>query len=197
MRSWIQIAAWTIVASTSLFEVRSSGANGSNENRREDLMSDVGEDLVDAPKPEGLRCTLSCCGLGTAPLKTISIYLHTYIVVVMGTLTVRISDEIEKSLRRRAAQLYGAKKGALSRAIEDAIRSWLSSTPGTSVSTKEQGRIYRAFKGEKLIAEASTLEELANRLREKGESVRGLRIVREPAPVRERNLGLRTGRATT
>jgi len=113
----------------------------------------------------------------------------------MGTLTIRISDDAERALRRRAAQLYGARKGALSRAIEEAIRAWLASSPDKA-STRE-GRIYRAFKGERLVAEASTLEELADKLREMGESVRGLRIVREPAPPRERRLGLRTRRAIT
>ncbi|GEM_PF-486314 len=108
----------------------------------------------------------------------------------MGTLTIRINDDTERALRRRAAQLYGARRGALSRAIEEAIRAWLASTPDKE-RTMER-RIYRAFKGGRLVAEASTLEELADRLRKMGESVRGIRIVREPAPSKERRLGLRT-----
>ncbi len=110
----------------------------------------------------------------------------------MGTLTVRISDDIERALRRRAAQLYGAKKGALSRAIEEAIKVWIS-------STGSEGRkiIYRAFREDELVAEASNLMDLADELRKKGEPVRGMRIVREPAPPEERQLGLRIRRATT
>ncbi len=111
----------------------------------------------------------------------------------MGTLTIRISDDTERALRKRAAQLYGARRGALSRAIEEAIRAWLSSPD----RDEGEGRwMYRAFRGDRMIAEASTLEELASILRQRGESVRGVRIVREPAPSRERRLGLRTRRVS-
>jgi len=51
--------------------------------------------------------------------------------------------------------------------------------------------VYKAFRGGRQIAEAPTLEELADKLKEMGEPVRGLRIVREPAPPEERELGLR------
>ncbi len=110
----------------------------------------------------------------------------------MGTLTVRISDDIERTLRRRAAQIYGAKKGTLSRAIEEAIKLWISST-----SSEGRKVIYRAFRGDELVAEASNLMDLADELRKEGEPVRGMRIVREPAPPEERQLGLRIRRATT
>lgn len=110
----------------------------------------------------------------------------------MGTLTVRVSDEVEEALRRRAAQLYGATRGALSRAIEDAIRTWLSLG---RERTREE-RVFRAYRGGRLLAEARTLEELAERLKREGESVRGLRVVSVPAPPADRRLGLRTrGRA--
>lgn len=112
----------------------------------------------------------------------------------MGTLTVRISDEVERSLRKRAAQLYGARKGALSRAIEDAIRTWISTT---STEGREVEVVYRTFKGDELIAEASSLEDLAKKLKRRGESVRGLRILREPAPAQERHLGLKIRRANS
>lgn len=105
----------------------------------------------------------------------------------MGSLTIRISDDLELALRKKAAQLYGARKGSLSKAVEEAIRVWLA----TSEDTKDDRRIYRAFRGDKLIAEARTLDELAEKLKKSGESIRGLRILREPAPKRERRLGLR------
>ncbi len=93
----------------------------------------------------------------------------------------------------RQTQLYGARRGALSRALEEAIRAWLSSP------YRDEGegrRTYRAFRGDRLIAEASSLEELASILRRRGETIRGLRVVREPAPPRERRLGLRTRRVS-
>ena len=68
----------------------------------------------------------------------------------MGTLTVRISDEVEEALRRRAAQLYGAARGALSRAVEEAIRMWLSS----GHAGERGGRVFRAYRGDRLVAEA-------------------------------------------
>ncbi len=99
----------------------------------------------------------------------------------------KISDEVERALRRKAAQLYGAKRGALSKAIEEAVRAWLS--------LEKDNVIYKAFKGDKLIAEASTLDELAEKVRRKGMSVRGLRVIREPPPGLERRLGLRARRS--
>lgn len=55
------------------------------------------------------------------------------------------------------------------------------------------GRAYRAYRGATLIAEASTLEELAERLRELAVPPRGLRIAREPpgGEEGERRLGFR------
>jgi len=105
---------------------------------------------------------------------------------------VRLSDEVEEALRRRAAQLYGAARGALSRAIEDAIRAWLS----LDSTGKRESRVFRAYRGKRVVAEARTLEELVEELKREGESVRGLRIVSVPASPTDRRLGLRTrGRA--
>ena len=116
-------------------------------------------------------------------------YIRKYIC--MGIITVKISDEVEKALRRKAARLYGAKKGSLSRAVEEALKSWISPE-----ELKKKEVIYKAYRGEELVAEASTLEELAAKLRRTGEPIRGLRIVREPEPPRERRLGLRARRVT-
>ncbi len=111
----------------------------------------------------------------------------------MGTITVRLSDEVERLLRRRAAQLYGATRGALSMAQEEAERTWLSSPN----PRRGEGVLYRALREGVPVAEAGSLEELAERLRERGEHVRGLRIVRIPAPPAERRLGLRERRVST
>ena len=43
----------------------------------------------------------------------------------MGRLLVVIDDEVEKAFRNMVAKIYGFKKGALSKAVEEAIRLWL------------------------------------------------------------------------
>jgi len=45
----------------------------------------------------------------------------------MGTLIVRVSDELEREFRKAAFEVFGQRKGSLSRAVEDAIRLWLAS----------------------------------------------------------------------
>jgi len=89
----------------------------------------------------------------------------------MGTLTIVLSDEVEEELRRVVREMYGAEKGNLSKFVEDAIRNYIHSLRKGEI-------VYRAYKGDKLVAEAESLEELAKLLREKGVDVRGLRIIR-------------------
>jgi len=43
----------------------------------------------------------------------------------VGRLLVVIDDELEEEFRKAVARIYGFKKGALSKAIEEAIRLWL------------------------------------------------------------------------
>jgi len=50
----------------------------------------------------------------------------------MGRLDVIIPDDIEKELRVRAAQLFGGERGALSRAVAEAIRLWLQQKGATT-----------------------------------------------------------------
>jgi hypothetical protein len=45
----------------------------------------------------------------------------------MGRITAIITDELEKRLRLKALEVYGGKKGDLSRAVEEAIKNWVSS----------------------------------------------------------------------
>jgi hypothetical protein len=44
----------------------------------------------------------------------------------MGRISVAISDELEKSLRFKTIERFGGKKGDLSRAVEEAIETWVS-----------------------------------------------------------------------
>ena len=43
----------------------------------------------------------------------------------MGRIGVGISDELEKSLRFKTIEIFGGKKGDLSRAVEEAIKTWI------------------------------------------------------------------------
>jgi hypothetical protein len=43
----------------------------------------------------------------------------------MGRISVAIPDELEKKLRFKAIERFGGKKGDLSRAVEEAIDTWV------------------------------------------------------------------------
>ena len=45
----------------------------------------------------------------------------------MGRINVDLPDALEKQLRLKTVQKFGGKKGDLSRAVEDAIKTWLVS----------------------------------------------------------------------
>ncbi|MGD0331600.1 MAG: ribbon-helix-helix domain-containing protein [Candidatus Bathyarchaeia archaeon] len=44
----------------------------------------------------------------------------------MGRISVDLPDEIEKQLRLKTVERFGGKKGDLSRAIEEAIKTWIA-----------------------------------------------------------------------
>jgi hypothetical protein len=44
----------------------------------------------------------------------------------MGRICVDIPDELEKNLRLKTIERFGGKKGDLSRAVEEAIKQWLT-----------------------------------------------------------------------
>ena len=43
----------------------------------------------------------------------------------MGRISVTISDNLEKKLRFKTIEEYGGRKGDLSRAVEDAVKTWV------------------------------------------------------------------------
>ena len=45
----------------------------------------------------------------------------------LGALFVRISDELERDFRIRVAEKYVGERGALSKALEEAIKLWIKS----------------------------------------------------------------------
>ena len=44
----------------------------------------------------------------------------------MGRIGVELSDELEKKLRFKTIDRFGGKKGDLSRAFEEAVRTWVA-----------------------------------------------------------------------
>jgi hypothetical protein len=44
----------------------------------------------------------------------------------MGRITVELSDELERKLRFKTIERFGGKKGDLSRAVNEAIETWVT-----------------------------------------------------------------------
>ena len=44
----------------------------------------------------------------------------------MGRINVDIPDELEKKLRFKTIERFGGKKGDLSRAVEEAVKTWVA-----------------------------------------------------------------------
>jgi hypothetical protein len=44
----------------------------------------------------------------------------------MGRISADISDELEKKLRFKTIERFGGKKGDLSRAVEEAVKTWVT-----------------------------------------------------------------------
>jgi hypothetical protein len=44
----------------------------------------------------------------------------------MGRIIVAIPDELEKALRFKTVEEYGGRKGDLSRAVEEAVKTWVA-----------------------------------------------------------------------
>jgi hypothetical protein len=44
----------------------------------------------------------------------------------MGRISVEIPDELEKDLRFKTIERFGGKKGDLSRAVQEAIKTWVA-----------------------------------------------------------------------
>jgi hypothetical protein len=48
------------------------------------------------------------------------------LVTEMGRINIELPDELEKKLRFKTIERFGGKKGDLSRAIEEAVETWIS-----------------------------------------------------------------------
>jgi hypothetical protein len=47
-------------------------------------------------------------------------------VIDVGRINVELSDELDKKLRFKTIERFGGKKGDLSKAIEEAVRRWVT-----------------------------------------------------------------------
>lgn len=89
----------------------------------------------------------------------------------MINVTVSMSEETVRRLRKVVKEVYGSRKGMLSSLVEGAINEALDREGNGGFA-----RRYRAIRSGKLIAEAADLEELAAELKRRGMDPRGLRI---------------------
>ena len=44
----------------------------------------------------------------------------------MGRISVYIPEELEKQLRFKTIEMFGGRKGDLSRAVEEAVKNWVT-----------------------------------------------------------------------
>ena len=44
----------------------------------------------------------------------------------MGRISVEVPNELEKQLRFKTVEVYGGKKGDLSKAVEEAVETWVA-----------------------------------------------------------------------
>jgi hypothetical protein len=44
----------------------------------------------------------------------------------MGRICVELSDELEKQLRFKTTERFGGRKGDLTRAVEEAVKTWIA-----------------------------------------------------------------------
>ena len=44
----------------------------------------------------------------------------------MGRITVDLPNELEKQLRLKTVEKFGGKKGDLSKAVQEAVKTWIS-----------------------------------------------------------------------
>jgi hypothetical protein len=105
----------------------------------------------------------------------------------MGVITLKIDDELEQGLRRRAGEVHGAAKGAISQSVEEALKLWLAQPVTSTV-----GRTYAGFWEGKRVAEALDLKTLAKELKAKGIDPREAEIRTEPSAPSPTRMGLRT-----
>lgn len=103
---------------------------------------------------------------------------------MMGTITVVISDELEKEIRKIISREGRQRKGALSQLVETALRTYLE-------TLKTRQTTFKAIKDGKVVAQAENLEQLAAQLKKAAIDPRQVRIIATPQPKTRKRIGLR------
>ena len=104
----------------------------------------------------------------------------------MVNVTVSMSEQTVRRLRKVVREVYGSRKGTLSSLVESAINE--------SLDRKSNGGkppVFRALKEGETMAEAADLQALADLLRQKGLDPRGMRIVSTSPPSSTARIGPR------
>ena len=98
----------------------------------------------------------------------------------MVNLTISLSDETVRRLRKTVRDRYGNKKGALSGLIEESLREKFD-----SFETPRPSQTFKAMKGDGTIAEAENLDDLASKLRKMNVDPGSVRIIssKKLAPI--------------
>ena len=47
-------------------------------------------------------------------------------VIEMGRISTELPDDLEKELRLKTIERFGGRKGDLSRAVEEAVKTWIA-----------------------------------------------------------------------
>lgn len=98
----------------------------------------------------------------------------------MVNLTISLSDETVRRLRKTVHDRYGGKKGALSGLIEESVRDRLE-----AFDTVKPSQTFKAMKDNRIVAQAENLDGLARRLAQNKIDPRSVIIIssRELSPV--------------
>jgi hypothetical protein len=104
---------------------------------------------------------------------------------MMTNVTFSLPERTIGRLRKRAAAT-GKKKGVISELVDAAITSYLDNLESPTGS-----QTFTALKGERPVAEAASLQELASALRSKGVDPRTVRIVSSELLESTGHMGLR------
>jgi Arc/MetJ-type ribon-helix-helix transcriptional regulator len=97
----------------------------------------------------------------------------------MVNITISLPDDTVKRLRRAVKERYGGRKGAISGLIREALEEKLGPQEVATLPT-----LFKAYDGEREVAEAPGLDALASALRGRKVDPRSVRIV-SSAPLRQ------------
>ena len=63
----------------------------------------------------------------------------------LGRINVDISDELEKQLRLKAVERFGGKKGDLSKAVQEAVKTWINKKQWSRPSSNPNNYLIRSL----------------------------------------------------